>query len=146
MKIKIGILMIFIFMSTVFTGCKVLDALLPKDYNDEISLENTKGRYVFQVNYDPQYVRQVYLDNVRIRPGVKYYVKEGKYWFRYIEEEKYTISLLFSRNSFDDEDHGSSNYLNDYETVRRVIMNEDKVINIQGRKCKVNFEIGTSWN
>ncbi len=146
MKIKIRILVIFMFIATIFTGCKALDALLPKDYNEEISLEKTEGRYVFQVNYNPQYVRQVYLDNVRIKPGVRYYVKEGRYWFRYIEEEKYTISLLFSRDSFDDEDHGSSNFLDDYETVRKVIMNEDKIINIEGRKCKVKFEIGTGWN
>lgn len=145
MKAKAGILVLLILIITSLSGCKALDSLLPKDYNNEIAMEKIEGRYVFQVNYDPQYTKHVYLDNVKIKPGVKYYVKEGKYWFRYIEEEKYRLSLLFSRHSFDDEDDSGS-VMQDYETVRRVIMNEDKTINIEGRRCRIEFQIGTGWD
>lgn len=144
MKVKARVLIFLILIATSFGGCKALDSLLPKDYNNEIAVEKVEGRYVFQVNYDPQYTRHVYLDNVKIRPGVKYYVKEGKYWFRYTEEEKYRIALLFSRHSFDDDDSGG--VMQDYETVRRVVMNEDKIINIKGKRCRVEFQVGTGWD
>lgn len=145
MKKKVGILLFLILIATSFGGCKALDSLLPKDYNNEIALQKIEGRYVFQVNYDPQYTKHVYLDNVKILPGVKYYVKEGKYWFRYLEEEKYRLSLLFTRNSSDDEDDFDG-MMENPETVRRVIMNEDKIIDIKGRKCKIEFQVGTGWD
>lgn len=145
MKIKSGILLIIMLLNLSISGCKALDSLLPKEYNQEIGLEKQEGRYLFQVNYDPQYTRHVYLDNVHIKPGVKYYVKEGKYWFRYTEEEKYRIALLFSRNSFDDDGGGSGGYYNNYETVRRINMVEDKVINIKGNNCRIEFQVGKGW-
>lgn len=145
MKVKVRILMFLILIATSFSGCKALDSLLPKDYNNDIAIQKIEGRYVFQVNYDPHYTKYVYLDNVKIKPGVKYYVKEGKYWFRYVEEEKYRLSLLFTRNSSNDEEDFDGMRENP-ETVRRVIMNEDKVINITGKKCKIEFQIGTGWD
>ena len=73
-----------ILVSLFFISCTALDSLLPKTSTEEISLVNTgKDRHLFMVNYDKQYVKNIYLANVKIEPGVPYYVSPGKYWFRY---------------------------------------------------------------
>ena len=135
-----------ILISVFFIGCSALDALLPQKSTEEISLVNTgEGRYMFMVNYEKQYTKNVYLDNVQIEPGVPYFVKEGKYWFRYDNIEKYRISVMMSGSRGSDEDEFDPPEDRSYQFVKRIIMNEDKVINIEGRRCKLNFQIGRGF-
>ena len=32
-----------------------------------------------------------------------------------------------------------------YQFVKRITMDEDKVINIEGRRCKLNFQVGKGF-
>ena len=32
-----------------------------------------------------------------------------------------------------------------YQFVKKVVMTEDKVINIEGRRCKLNFQVGRGF-
>lgn len=128
------------------TGCSALDSLLPQKSTDEISLVKEEGRYLFMVNYDKKYAEHMYLDNVMIEPGVPYYVKEGKYWFRFDDVEQYKISLLFSR-SRGGSDSEAFDGMEDmsYQFVKKVIMNEDKIITLKGKGNKIIFEQGKGF-
>lgn len=135
-----------ILISLFFIGCTALDSLLPKTSTEEISLMNTgKDRHLFMVNYDKQYVKNIYLANVKIEPGVPYYVSPGKYWFRYDNIEKYRISVMMSGSRGTDDDEFDPPEDRSYQFVKRITMDEDKVINIEGRRCKLNFQIGRGF-
>lgn len=134
-----------ILTSLFFISCTALDSLLPKTSTEEISLVNTgKDRHLFMVNYDKQYVKNIYLANVKIEPGVPYYVSPGKYWFRYDNIEKYRISIMMSGSSGDEDDFDPPEDRS-YQFVKRIYMNEDKVINIEGRRCKLYFQVGKGF-
>ena len=135
-----------VLISVFFIGCSALDSLLPQKSTDEISLvKSAENKYMFMVNYDKQYAKNVYLDNVQIEPGVPYYVKEGKYWFRYDNIEKYRISVMFSGRGGGDDDDFDPPEDRSYQFVKKVVMNEDKVINIEGRRCRLNFAVGRGF-
>lgn len=135
-----------ILISLFFIGCTALDALLPQKSTDEINLVNdSENRFTFIVNYEKQYTKNVYLNNVKIEPGVPYYVKKGKYWFRFDNIEKYRISVMFSGSRNSSEDDFDPPEDRSYQFVKRVIMDENKTINIEGRHCKINFEIGKGF-
>ena len=134
-----------VLISLFFIGCSALDTFLPQKSTEEISLiKSEENKYMFMVNYDKRYVKNIFLENVEIQPGVPYYVKEGKYWFRYDNIEKYRISLMFSGGGGDDDDFDPPEDRS-YQFVKRVVMNEDKVINIEGRRCKLNFMVGRGF-
>ncbi|WP_300359555.1 hypothetical protein [Fusobacterium sp.] len=146
MKIKNLKFLFCVLISVFFIGCSALDSLLPKTSTEEISLVNKgEGRYIFKVNYDKQYTKNVYLDNVKIEPGVPYFVQEGKYWFRFDNIEKYRISMMFSGSRGVDKDDFDPPQDRSYQFVKRVTVNEDKIIDIQGRKCKINFQVGKGF-
>lgn len=135
----------FILIVCFFTGCKALDSLLPKDSTEEISFVAEEGKHLFKVTYDEKYTKQVYLNNVRIVSGKPYYIKEGKYWFRYINQPKYEMSLLFSGSRNNDDKEFDPPEDRSYEVVKRVIMNEDKVLLIEGKKSKIKFQVGKNF-
>ncbi len=134
------------FIMIFFSGCTALDALLPQTSTEEISLVKEEGRYLFMVNYNEKYANHMYLANVQIKPGVPYYVKEGKYWFRFDDVEEYRISLMFSRSSggSDDEAFDGPTDLS-YQFVKRINMNEDKIINLEGKRNKIIFTKGKGF-
>lgn len=127
-----------------FTGCTALDTLLPQTSTEEISLVKEEGRHLFMVNYDEKAVDNMYLANVKIQSGVPYYVKEGKYWFRYDDVARYRISLMFSGGGSEDTDFDRPEDRS-YQFVKRITMDEDKVINIVGKRCKVEFQVGRGF-
>ncbi len=146
MKIKNLKYLFCALISVFFIGCSALDSLLPKTSTEEISLVNKgEGRYIFKVNYNKQYTKNVYLDNVKIEPGVSYFVQEGKYWFRFDNIEKYRISMMFSGSRGIDENDFDPPEDRSYQFVKRVTVNEDKIIDIEGRKCKINFQVGKGF-
>lgn len=135
-----------ILISLFFIGCTALDSLLPKTSTEEISLvKSEKNKHLFMVNYEKQYTKNVYLANVKIEPGVPYYIQEGKYWFRYDNIEKYRISIMMSGSGGSDEDEFDPPEDRSYQFVKRITMDEDKVINIEGRRCKLNFQVGRGF-
>lgn len=132
--------------SLFFIGCTALNSLLPQKQTEEISLVNSgEERHLFMVNYDKQYAKNVYLNNVQIEPGVPYYVSPGKYWFRFDNIERYRISVMMSGSSGSDDDDFDPPEDRSYQFVKRVIMNEDKVINLEGRRCKIYFQTGKGF-
>lgn len=147
MKIKINKLkyLFFILLSVFFIGCTALDSLLPKNSTEEISLVNKgKGRHLFIVNYDKENAKNVFLANVKIEPGVPYYVSEGKYWFRFDNVEKNRIAILFSGSGSDEDDFDMPEN-RDYQFVKRITMDEDKIINLEGKRCKIIFQVGRGF-
>lgn len=138
--------MFCILISIFFIGCSALDSLLPQTSTEEISLVQSKeNKHLFMVNYEKQYARNVYLDNVKIEPGVPYYVREGKYWFRYDNIERYRISIMLSGRGGGDDDEFDPPEDRSYQFVKRVTMNEDKIIDIEGRRCRLNFAVGRGF-
>lgn len=134
-------------ISLIFVSCSALDALLPQTSTEEISLVNTgENRYKFVVNYNPKKVKNVFLSNVEIQSGVPYYVKEGKYWFRYDDIDKYRITLALSgsRGGGEDDDFDAPEDRS-YQFVKRIWMNEDKVLNIEGKNSRVRFVVGKGF-
>ena len=135
-----------VFAMIFFAGCTALDALLPQTSTDEISLVKEEGRYLFMVNYNEKYAEHMYLDNVQIKSGVPYYVREGKYWFRFDDIEQYRISLMFSgsKGGSDDDDFDGPTDMS-YQFVKRINMNEDKIINLEGKSNKIIFVKGKGF-